>query len=303
MGKKIQAPPDLPTYDKLIGPSIQALKKLGGSASTQELLGMVVEMMNVSEETQSFRREGQPRPEILKRLDWTRWFMRKAGVVDYQDKLWTLLPKGRTLTEEEIKAIPADVRIKWGKKTNQKATPADSKSGSAPEDIDSPSEDEAGNEIGQEAWRDELLNILQTMDSAAFERLTQLILRKSGFAHVEVTGRTNDQGIDGKGVLRLDLISFHVLFQCKRYKETVGSPELRDFRGAMAGRTDKGLFLTTGRFTPGAIKEATREGAAPIELIDGEMLCDLLKKLKIGTDTEIIQTEKVSVSKQFFESI
>lgn len=104
-----------------------------------------------------------------------------------------------------------------------------------------------------------------------------------------MTGRTGDGGIDGVGVLRIQLISFQVLFQCKRYKDTVGASAIRDFRGAMVGRTDKGLFITTGRFTLDAKREATRDGAPPIELIDGEELCELLKQLRIGVTIETVE--------------
>ena len=114
-------------------------------------------------------------------------------------------------------------------------------------------------------------------------------MREAGFIKVDVTGRTGDGGIDGVGVLRIQLISFQVLFQCKRYKDTVGASAIRDFRGAMVGRTDKGLFITTGRFTSDAKREATRDGAPPIELIDGEELCELLKQLRIGVAIETVE--------------
>jgi restriction system protein len=118
---------------------------------------------------------------------------------------------------------------------------------------------------------------------------------------VEVTGRSGDGGIDGIGVLRITLVSFQVFFQCKRYRETVGPNTIRDFRGAMVGRTDKGLVITTGRFTAEAKKEATRDGAPPVELIDGDQLCDLLKSLKLGVKTELV--EHVSVEPEFFGDI
>jgi len=133
------------------------------------------------------------------------------------------------------------------------------------------------------------ITLLRGLQPDAFERLSQRVLRESGFIKVEVTGRTGDGGIDGVGVLRIQLISFQVLFQCKRYRDTVGASAIRDFRGAMVGRTDKGLFITTGRFTSEAKREATRDGAPPIELIDGEEFCELLKQLRIGVMTETIE--------------
>ncbi len=70
----------------------------------------------------------------------------------------------------------------------------------------------------------------------------------------------------------------------------------------MAGRGDKGLLITTGTFTSGARAEASRDGAPPIDLIDGEALCDLLKKYDLGVRTTIRQVEDVVVDPGFWSS-
>ena len=132
------------------------------------------------------------------------------------------------------------------------------------------------------------------MKADAFERLVQRILRESGFTQVEVTGKSGDGGIDGKGIARINgFLSFHVLFQCKKYSGTVTPSLIRDFRGAMQGRADKGLFVTTGSFTREAIKEATRDGAPAIDLIDGEQLADRLKELGLGLKKKMIETVEI----------
>ena len=129
-------------------------------------------------------------------------------------------------------------------------------------------------------------------------------MRESGFTRVEVTGKSGDGGIDGgAGVLRMNLISFQVLFQCKRWKGSVGSEVVRNFRGAMQGRADKGLIITTGTFTADARKEATRDGAPAIDLIDGEALCLLLKDLKLGVRVETRMVEDVTVDERFFAAV
>ena len=157
-------------------------------------------------------------------------------------------------------------------------------------------------EVRDEAWRDELLKILLALPSAAFERVCQRLLRESGFVEVRVTGRSGDGGIDGVGVVRLGgLLGFPVLFQCKRYRGTVGASAIRDFRGAMIGRADRGLVLTTGTFSHEARGEATRDGAPPIDLVDGERLLDKLKELSLGV--EITMVERVSVLPLFFQEI
>jgi len=150
-------------------------------------------------------------------------------------------------------------------------------------------------------WKDRLLDTLKALSPDAFERLAQRLLREAGFIKVEVTGKSGDGGIDGIGVLRVNLLSFQVLFQCKRYQGSVGASAIRDFRGAMVGRSDKGLMITTGTFTSDAKKEATRDGAPAIDLIDGDQLCDLLRQLKLGVRTELV--EKMTVDGEWFEKL
>jgi restriction system protein len=182
--------------------------------------------------------------------------------------------------------------------------PADEPSESA---VDDNAEPETNDNLGEsleltqipvdsEVWIDKLLSLLQQIPADAFERLCQRILRESGFIKVEVTGRKGDGGIDGIGVLKIALLSFQVFFQCKRYVGSVGASEIRDFRGAMVGRTDKGLFMTTGTFTSSAKREATRDGAPALDLIDGEQLCKILKDLKLGVDTKTIEVVEIKES-------
>lgn len=298
MAKKIQAPADLPTYDKMMWPAIVALRELGGSASTEELIDKIVRAMNISEETQTFRRPEKSRDELLLRSDWTKWYLRKAQIIDYQNSLWILLPPGRSITEFEVKELPAKVR-----KLTSKAPYKDDEA--AEPDEEQPPVEPKVDFVEQNNWRGELLEVLRNMDPTAFERLTMRLLRASGFEQVEVTQRSNDGGIDGKGVLRVNLLSFYILFQCKRYKASnpIHRPDIQAFRGAIHGKTEKGLFITTSRFSSGAKEEAIRGGGLSIELIDGESLCELLKKLQLGTKTEIIQHENVTIDHDFFSQI
>ncbi len=69
----------------------------------------------------------------------------------------------------------------------------------------------------------------------------------------------------------------------------------------MVGRADKGLFITTGNFTRDAKREAVRDGAPAIDLIDGTDLCHLLKNLKLGVRTETV--ERVEVAPEFFSGL
>ena len=152
-------------------------------------------------------------------------------------------------------------------------------------------------------WKSELMRILtEDISPSEFERLIQRVLRETGFVQVEVTGRSGDGGIDGRGIARINgILSFHILFQCKKYKGSVGAKEIRDFRGAMVGRTDKGLFVTTGKFTRDAISEATRDGAPTIDLVDGDKLAEKLKELGLGLKT--VMVEKTEIDRDWFRGL
>jgi restriction system protein len=150
-------------------------------------------------------------------------------------------------------------------------------------------------------WQSRLIELVMAMDPDAFERLCQRILRASHFIRVEVTGRSGDEGIDGNGILRVNLLSFHVMFQCKRWRKPVGAPEVRDFRGALTGRAEKGLMFTTSSFTAAAHSEASRPGVLPIDLVDGDALCILLKTLNLGVSVKMV--EEINIDPQFFQMI
>jgi restriction system protein len=161
-----------------------------------------------------------------------------------------------------------------------------------------PESDDVVEEVSQlKSYRQEVLDLMQALPPSGFEQLCQAILREAGFIEVYVTGRSGDRGIDGHGTLQINpLVSFRVLFQCKRYRASVSAAEVRDFRGAMAGRTDKGIIITTGAFTAEARRESSRDGVTPIELVDGEKLVDMLEKLELGLQPE----KSYRVDEQFF---
>lgn len=231
------------------------------------------------------------------RMAWARTYLKKTGFLTNSERgIWSLTQRGR---EEELDPaqIVESVRAAYATKRGQVELEAPSNATPSlpiPVDVDTP-------DLAI-TWRQRAAKKLGSMSPAAFERLCQRILRESGFVEVRVTGRSGDGGIDGTGLLRLQrVVSFQVLFQCKRWQGTVGSKEVRDFRGAMVGRSDKGLLLTTGTFSRSAQEKATRDGAPPIDLIDGDQLIDLLKDLKLGIRTELI--EKSDVDEAWFDGI
>ncbi len=267
---------EVPTYNNMMCELFQAMKELGGSGTIREIDDKTIEILGVPIEVQEIMHGSSSKTEIEYRLAWTRTYMKKVGILENSSRgVWSLTSKGREL--EKIDPIEIVQKVREMTSLNRKDAPNINIEDENLENdgVDTPDE--------IQSWREKLKNILMNLKPDAFERLTQRILRESGFTQVKVTGKTGDGGIDGMGIVKLNgIISFHMLFQCKRYTGTVGAGEIRDFRGAMQGRADKGLFITTGKFSTPAIEEANRQGAAPIDLVDGDELVEKLKELQLG---------------------
>ncbi|QBM76668.1 restriction endonuclease [Sphingomonas sp. AAP5] len=282
----------LPKHDDFMLPTLKVLAALGGSASNEEIETALIEQFALTPEQMELAYATTGVLIAPDRMSWARSYLKYPGFVANPKRgVWILTEEGRAAAD-------------WSDAEVRKAVAA----GYAARHPRKPSKPKDAPELGQNdesdtVWADLLLAKLQSIEPAAFERLCQRLLREHGFTRVEVTGKSGDGGIDGQGVLRVNLVSFHVLFQCKRYKGSVGAPTIRDFRGAMQGRADKGLVITTGTFTPDARREATRDGAPAIDLIDGEALCDLLREVGLGVVVRPVTTYEISVDGAFFDEI
>lgn len=275
----------IPTYDRLFNPLLKAMHQLGGSGSISEIHDAVAKLMNFTEEEINEIHRGS-NTKLKYRLAWSRNYLKRYGLLNNSVRgIWSLTPAGLKVKEVDKKEVKKFVK----QMSHNESVEEEVEEGKEPEET-------------EKLWQDKLLDILMNIPPDAFERLCQRILRESGFIQVEVTGKTGDGGIDGKGILRINgLISFYVYFQCKRYAGSVGPDKIRDFRGAVIGRSDKSLFLTTGTFTREAQKEATRDGAPHIDLIDGETLVEKIKELGLGVD---VKTEEVvNIDKEWFNKI
>lgn len=279
----------VPTFDSMFIPTVQALQILGGSGTTEEIYDKVVQILNLPDKVLEISHGSTSQSEVEYRLAWSRTYLKKYGLLQNSARgVWSLVLTSLNLDDLDTKEIVRAVRDT----EKSKAILSDPTT----ETIESIETQE------ELAWHQQLHKMLLTLEPAAFERLAQRLLRESGFIQVQVTGKSGDGGIDGVGIARINgFLSFHVLFQCKRYQGSVTAGQIRDFRGAMQGRTDKGLFITTGTFTRDAIKEAIRDGAPPIDLIDGEQLVQRLKELGLGVKITVI--ESVEVDTDWFTKI
>lgn len=277
-------------YDDLFNPLLTALHNLNGSGSLDEIEEQVALVLKLKDEQVNEIHRGN-RTKLTYRLAWARNYLKRYGLLENSSRgVWSLTEKGlktKSVDKEIVKRkVVSDDRVST-KSTVDNLIIEDS---------------EENEEIEKFTWQEEIIEELKKIPANAFERLCQRLLRELGFQNVEVTGKVNDGGIDGKGILRLGgVLSFHVLFQAKRYKGSISPSIVRDFRGAMMGRADKGLIITTGTFTREAKKEAQRDGASPIDIMDGNDLAEKLKELGLGVEIELV--EKVNIKKDWFKTL
>ncbi len=266
---------------RYFGPLLDALRALGGSGTPDEVVERIAIDLKIPDQVQNETIEsGESR--FRNQVRWARLYLVREGLINSSVRgIWTLTDRGRSvhLSLEDARSI----RSKW----RRTSPAAENTEGKIADDV--PVE-------GADGLQERLIRLLvKTLSPGGFERLSQRLLREAGFVQVEVTGKSGDGGIDGYGTLQVGpLVTFRVLFQCKRYLGSVTPSQVRDFRGAMAGRADKGIILTTGTFTAEARREASRDGVVPIELIDGEKLVAMFKKFDLGlkpvTTYEIVES-------------
>ena len=263
---------ELPHRNQLMKPTVEAIAALGGSGTVDEIVEKVISLLSIPDElvTKPYitkRGNEDGRTQLEYELAWARTVLKQLGVLDNSKRgVWILTGKEfqNDLTISPIIVESLAVSNNWREQINT--------------------------------------YLVESLSPSGFERLVQRMLRETGFSQVEVTGRTGDGGIDGKGIAKINgILSFRIVFQCKRYRGAVSASEIRDFRGAMQGRADKGLFITTGYFTRDATREATRDGAIAIDIVDGEKLAEKLKELALGIKVERI--EHVTIDEEWFLSI
>jgi len=268
---------DFPMHVKFFLPIISALKKLGGSGTITEIKDTLIEILKIPEEKLEEKYKSGV-SKIDNQINWSKVYLTRGGLIDISDQnIWSLTEKSlkSELSDEDVLLIFKQIHSGFAAQRGK------SKKTKSPVDI------EPLLEI--QPHKEELLSILQALPPDGFERLCQRLLRASGFSKVVVTGKSGDGGIDGEGILEINpLVSLKVIFQAKRYKGAVSSSQIRDFRGAMQGRAEKGIFITTGRFTQEAKNEALREGAPPIELVDANKLTVLFEQRKLGLKSKIV---------------
>ena len=311
--EKLKIPPTgNPDYPLMMLVTVLALKDLGGSGTNDEIAERIIKNEGITEKEQAYLMPDGIRTRIDFNLPWARTCLKGVGYLENIKKsAWALTESGfniNTLEDakrasDEYNEMIAQRRLARINNEQQEHNPVNNEINLPVEHVEHVEHEVSYETIStnNEDWKSILLYTLKNMEGYAFERLCQRLLREAGFIEVNVNPKKGaDGGIDGVGVLRVNLVSFKVYFQCKCWTENpVGSKDIRNFRGALDAGVDKGLFITTSTFTSKAKDEATVKGKTVIDLIDGERLCDLLKENNLGVQTEMV--EQVSITPEWFD--
>lgn len=276
----------VPRYKDMLWDSVRALRALGGSGHHSEIAAEAIRIGGYSEYQQAVMTPNGRKTKLEYNVQWCLSALKAVGCAENSERgVWALNETGQALGEGDVPALREQV-TRYYRSTRKLRRDENNHA------VDEAEEPVSQAELG-DAWKDELLSILKEMDPLAFEHLCKRLLRESGFTRVTVTKASGDGGIDGVGMLEIGLLTFPTYFQCKRYDTSIGAKVVRDFRGAMAGRGEKGVIITTAAFSRGAREEAARDGVSPIDLVDGDRLCDLLKRVRLGVRVEMV--ERVTV--------
>ena len=280
-----------PRFIRYFQPVLDALGDLGASAKPKEVFEWIAKHHQIPKaEIEGTTKGGQSKFE--NKVGWARFYLAKAGLIETEQRgVWVLSEKGRNtrLSHDEAYALFKRVRADFPRADGVESNPEIGN-----EDASVPDEQLY---INQDQVQEDLVDILRGLTDKGFEELCARLLRHIGFENVRVTGKAGDQGIDGEGYLLINrFVRTKVMFQCKRYEKTVGPDKIREFRGAIQGRAERGIFLTTGTFTKGAREAATQDNATAIELVDIDRLLELLIEEGLG----VRETKALTIEREFF---
>lgn len=277
-----------------MGPLLDALRALGGEAKPTEVGEWIAGRLRVPDEELAKVNQNK-RSRFANQVAWARQFLVWDGLLDGSRRgVWSLTSSGwkTHLTPDQSRGIAA----RWGK------IHADARRAEESKQTSSESADVAAIP-DEEVFEDVLLATLRGLPARGFELVCVQLLRRCGLESVEATQQSRDFGIDGFGTLRLNpVVTVRVAFQAKRYKDVVGREVVAQFRNDISGLAEKGVIITTGRFTKDARAEATMPGRSPIELIDGEQLVALFIEKELGVKPRTVHDVDGEFFARFRES-
>jgi restriction system protein len=264
-------------------PLLKALVAAGGKAPARDVYKAVEEFF--PQLTDADRSETLPSggSRWTNRIQWVRQALVDRGELTGAGRgIWAVTDKGRERLARELKCLPDTAASHGSGESLQSEALASSEAAVAdfPVNLEELAEDYAA------AFERKILQELMDREPSEFEVFANKLLTVYGFRRMKVTNEHTapDGGIDGNGELKVGLATMRAAFQCKRWRGSVGRPEIDKFRGAIQGGFEHGYFFTTSTFSSEARLASIRDGAVPIFLFDGHEIVQIMidKGLGVG---------------------
>jgi len=265
----------IPSEKDIELPLLQEIEAAGGEAKPSELYDKVAThflQLTPSDQTAKHRRSG-----LLiwaNRVAWARQHLVNKGEIDASVYgIWKITARGR---------------VRLGKGVVLPSAPKPPPLSTIGELLD----------IERQQARAQLHELLMNLHPQQFEEFAAKLLESVGFTDVEVTNYIGDGGIDGYGNLEMGVVQVKAAFQVKRWQQNVSRPNIDQFRGAIQGKFDQGIYITTSDFSDEAKKVSSVAGAVPIVLINGDRVVDIMLEKGLGVRQEPLTVTRID--EEFF---
>lgn len=285
----------IPKYNELYRLVLLSLQD-GGTHSMKEVRDFIISTLHLTEQDLAETLPSNPKSSVFSgRVGWAKTYLLKAQMIDSPQRGHIFItPSGKALLESGISITNTVLAQKCPEFLDfyrRKNSGSDSIT-LAPDEVqaetpETPQETfDRVYAIINEQLADDLLAEVLNQTPAFFEQLVVDLMKAMNYGEGFVTKYSGDDGIDG--IIHEDQLGFNLIYiQAKRWKPdvTIGKPELQKFAGAMMGppRVEKGLFITTAKFSPKARDFAN---AQHIILVDGKRLTELMIEYGVGVSTQ-----------------
>lgn len=283
----------LPKYNELYSPFLAAIQD-GMPHNISKVKDVIAEQLQLSEESLAEQLPSGTQTVFANRVGWAKTYLKKAGLIESPKRAFVsitsegkkLLASGVDITDSYLmEKYPAFKDFKKGPSELSPESQVVSSPLTASEETPQETFERVYKSIN-DALADDLLTEIMNQSSDFFESLVVDLMRAMGYGDGFVTKSSNDGGIDG--IIHEDKLGFNLIYiQAKRWKPdtTITKPEIQKFAGAMMGppKVEKGLFITTAKFSPGARQFAE---AQHIILVDGQKLAELMIEYELGVTTQ-----------------
>jgi len=285
----------IPKYNELYRLVLLSLQD-GGTHSMKEVRDFIISTLHLTEQDLAETLPSNPKSSVFSgRVGWAKTYLLKAQMIDSPQRGHIFItPSGKALLESGISITNTVLAQKCPEFLDfyrRKNSGSDSIT-LAPDEVqaevpETPQETfDRVYAIINEQLADDLLAEVLNQTPAFFEQLVVDLMKSMNYGEGFVTKYSGDDGIDG--IIHEDQLGFNLIYiQAKRWKPdvTIGKPELQKFAGAMMGppRVEKGLFITTAKFSPKARDFAN---AQHIILVDGKRLTELMIEYGVGVSTQ-----------------